>query len=61
MGSGCGSVERAVASNTRGPWYESSHRQYFITNIFTVNCLKNENKKKRPGMAHFLKKISLEI
>ena len=29
-GSGCGSVGRVVACNTRGPWFESSHRQ---TNI----------------------------
>ena len=27
MGSGCGSVGIAVASGTRGPWFESSHRQ----------------------------------
>ena len=26
-GSGCGSVGRAVASDTRGPRFESSHRQ----------------------------------
>ena len=26
-GSGCGSVGRVVASNTRGPRFESSHRQ----------------------------------
>ena len=30
QGSGCGSVGRAVASNTRGPRFESSHRQIFI-------------------------------
>ena len=29
MGSGCGSVGRAVASNTRGPRFESSHWQSF--------------------------------
>ena len=28
VGSGSGSVGRAVASDTRGPWFESSHRQY---------------------------------
>ena len=27
VGSGCGSVGRAVASNPRGPRFESSHRQ----------------------------------
>ena len=29
-GSGCGSVGRVVASNTRGPRFESSHQQTFI-------------------------------
>ena len=37
-GSGCGSVGRAVASDTRGPRYESSHWRNFIINMFTVNC-----------------------
>ena len=27
MGSGCGSVGRTVASDSRGPRFESSHRQ----------------------------------
>ena len=36
-GNGCGSVGRAVASDTRGPRFESSHRQKFI---YTLNiCL----------------------
>ena len=30
MGSGCGSVGRAVASNNRGPQFKSSHWQKFI-------------------------------
>ena len=30
MGSNCGSVGRAVASDTRGPQFESSHRQKII-------------------------------
>ena len=28
VGSGCGSLGRAVAANTRGPRFESSHRQF---------------------------------
>ena len=36
-GSGCGSVGRAVASDTRGPRFESSHQQKFI-NILNI-CL----------------------
>ena len=38
LGSGCGAVGRAVASDTRGPVFESSRRQLFL-NIFIVNCL----------------------
>ena len=33
VGSGCGSIGRAVASDTRGPQFKSSHRQKFILNI----------------------------
>ena len=37
MRSGCGSVGRAVASTTRGPWSESSQWQYFIMTMSTAN------------------------
>ena len=58
MGSGCGSVGRAVASDTRGPRFKSSHWQNYIEHLFTVNCIeKTKIRKKRPGMAH-LKNIS---
>ena len=54
MGSGCGSVGRVVASNTRDPWFKSSHRQKFsyIEHLFTLCIEKTKIKKKRPGMAH---------
>ena len=42
----CGSVGRAVASDTRGPRFESSHQQKFtyIEHLCTVNCvLKSPN------------------
>ena len=54
-GSGCAAVGRAVASDTRGPEFESSHRQLLFEHLFTVNCLQKRRKikKKRPGMAHF--------
>ena len=59
-GSGCGSVGKAVASDTTGPRFESSHWQKFIyiLNIFLLSTMywKEKIKKKRPGMAHFLKK-----
>ena len=46
VGSGCGSVGRAVASNTRGPRFESSHRQKFINieHLYTVNCVLKKRK-----------------
>ena len=39
-GSGCGSVGRAVASDTRGPQFESSHR----LRIFLKKTKKTDNK-----------------
>ena len=53
MGSGCGAVGRAVAYDTRGPGFESSHRQLLL-NIYLLltDFRKDENKEKRPGMAH---------
>ena len=57
LGSGCASVGRAVASDTRGPWLKSSHRQKFIyvLNIRFLSTVywKDENNEKE---AHFFKK-----
>ena len=54
--SSCGLVGRAVASSTRGPLFESSHRQNFnIEHLFPVNYKeKTKIKKKRPRMAHLI-------
>ena len=38
----CGSVDRAVASNSRSPLFESSHWENLIMNIFSVSCWKDE-------------------
>ena len=57
QGSGCDSVGRAVASDTRGPRFESSHRQiYYLywTYIYCQLCIEKTKIKTRPGMAHFL-------
>ena len=59
MGSGCDSVGRAVASNSRGPRFESSQWQHFILNIYCQLYWKDENKEKRPWMATFLKNLLL--
>ena len=60
LGSGCGSVGRAVASNTRGPRFESSHRQKFIyiLNICLLSTVywKDENKEKEAENGPFFKK-----
>ena len=55
LGRGCGSVGRAIASNSRGPRFESSHLLDFTFNIYCqLSTEKTKIKKKRPGMAHFL-------
>ena len=35
MGSGCGSVGRAVSSNARDPWFESISEQI----LFDIKCI----------------------
>ena len=53
LGSGCGSVGGAVALDTRGPRFDSSHQQNFIEYLFIINCFERTKiNKKRPGMAH---------
>ena len=55
LGSGCGSVCRAVASDSRGPQFESSHWQKFILNIYCQLYWKDENKEKEAGKDLFKK------
>ena len=59
LGSGCGSVGRAVASDARDPWFEIQSSPI----LFTISCIKNciGKTKKRPGMAHFLKKKNIKL
>ena len=57
MGSGCGSVGRAVAFDTRGPRFDSSHRQKFIEHFFIINFIeKTKINKKEAGNGPLLKK-----
>ena len=60
MGSGCGSVGREVAFDSRGPRFESHHWQKFILNIL-LSTEKTKIKKKRPGRAHLFKKRHLKL
>ena len=55
-GSGCGSVGRAVASNTGDPRFESRHRRNFV---YQLNNRKGNNKEKRDREGHALKTPSL--
>ena len=59
--SGGGSVGRAVASDSRGPRFESSHRQKFILNIYCQLSWKDENKEKEAGNGPFKKKSSFLV
>ena len=45
--SGCGSVGRAVASDTRGPRFESSHRQKNYIEHLLSTGLKRRKLRKR--------------
>ena len=55
LGSGCGSVGRMVASDSRGPQFESSHCKNLHC-TFTVNCIeKTKIKNKRPEWSIFKK------
>ena len=40
MGSCCGAVGRAVASNTRDPQFESRHRQFYLQSVLFF-CIKD--------------------
>ena len=49
-GSGCGSVGRAVASNTRDPWFERCLRQICIYQFIDQLYYRiDENKEKEAG------------
>ena len=53
-GSDCGSVGRAVASQSRGRQFESSHWQKYIYRTLTINCIeKTKIREKRSRMAQF--------
>ena len=59
LGSSCGSVVRAVASNTRGPLIESSHRQDLIYLLLTVEKTKIKKKVAGKGPILFKKQDSI--
>ena len=57
-GSGWGSAGKVVASDTRGPRFESSRLRSFYWTLLVVSYVeKTIIKKKRPGMGHLKKKL----
>ena len=59
-GNGYGSIDRAVASDTRGMWFESSHRQLLLNQYFLLTvCRKDENKEKVAGNVSQRDKLEL--
>ena len=60
MGSGCGSVGKAVASNTSGPQIQSSHREIFYwTFVYCQLYWIDKNKEKEAGNGPLKKQIEL--
>ena len=60
MGSGCGSVGGVVASDTRGPLFESIHGPLLLNQYFLLTvCRKDENKEKVAGNVSQRDKLEL--
>ena len=64
FGSGCGSVGRAVASDTRGMWLISRHQQNLF--VASINCQLfwvDQNKEKEAGNQNVqkLKKVAIKF
>ena len=47
---GEGVVAQSGGSNSRGPWFESSHWGKYIMNTFTVSVENTKMSNERPGM-----------
>ena len=65
-GTGCGgAVGRAVASDTRNPWFEPQHLQEFRTLSTALKCRKDKNIiEKRPEKARLkiaIKDLTLNL
>ena len=54
MGSGCSTVNSAVASDTSGPGFKSCQQQ--LLTIFTVDCLLKRQKLRKRGLDGPIKK-----
>ena len=59
LGSGCGSVGRAIASNPRDLRFESIHWQEIVLNIYCQLYWRDENKETEAGNGPFKKTIRI--
>ena len=50
VGQWCGSVDRADASDARGPRFESSHRKIFKRDICLLSCGIKRRKQRKRGL-----------
>ena len=60
MGSGCGTVDSAVASGTEGPGFKSNHCQFLLI-IYLLSTISriDQNEEERPRTAHFKTSVLL--
>ena len=62
MGIGCGIIGRAVASDSRRPGFEASHRQFYKIQLFTVNSIyRMDEKRKRDREWPFKHRLLLDF
>ena len=55
--SGCGSVDREIGSNTKGPRFESSDRQSYKEHLFSVHCIEKTKIENEPVNGPFKKML----
>ena len=58
-GCGCGTVCSAVASDNRGPGFESSHRQLLLNNYYKLFVEKTKINEKEAENGPFKKRLSI--
>ena len=50
-------VELPLPNQRSAVQIQSSAKKLFRTYLYSVNCIEKTKKKKRPGMAHFIKNL----
>ena len=65
-GSGCGSVGRTIACNTRGPRFESSHRQllqrtFVYCQLYWKTKIKKKEARNGPFKKQYVENLTLKV